>query len=681
MKNRDSIISLRETLTLDDMIVIAHARYKQNIYAKVEALGLDKLGYTGSGLGRGILSYITKWIRTPNSYLYRIGEALYFENPEIPPGWFKGSQAEWQAFFLETFDRRLLAVQDEKSETLDEMPYSRLADIVFDISDRIPIGKNKRVSDFYVPTQKQVELLVGIEGCHDTDKKDLANNLRYFMGKKKTGHIYNQVRYKMEGPANLKPAGTGASEGKKAMPVFLTHESKQVAVPSQEIIVPKAKSMKGPLDPGSPYAGLLKDIGVYIHAYTDGFELPYSMLNEEEALSGRFFNAIGSLRRNYNFLEDMIRLSLAEICLDRQAYTIEHDIPLTALIAIHQGESAYHNNIIDDQLNLNLEKACGFYGISDMLDISKISRRERYATLSVMRQKFLRFREIREAISSVYARSWDHKLDDPKGEISRILDSIRDFLLPGKLSGRHDESNAFVTIIVPETDWFTQRIEKKKLLEDAYSNFAGLEEGIKPRWSVTIIDGDSEDNTMTLHIKGKYAYGLLKGEDAMFGNHVFKFDEKSDNYQASVRVRVEPEIEKKEYVIKKGEYRKKVIESNNVGGRGSDKKGSLQLIHNDTGISVKIRSRHHSMQEKEEYGLSLLTSKVAAFYETNVLPDEAEFNGGTLRSYTIQNGSIVGIIDNRDLNVGLKLSNKEIASFVEVNQFPFIYAFHDVYFG
>ncbi len=676
MINPDNIIKFRETLTLEDLIVIAQSRYKNNIYQKAYDLGLYNVGFSGNGLGKGFLSLITKWIKTNDSIIYRVAQALYYENPSEPPKWYKGTNGEWRKFFDEVYTKKLLSIQSEKSPAFDSMPYHNLVNKVEEIYDMITVDRFNMVSENYSVTSSHVETLIGLAGCEKEERRMLKENLSYNFGIWKKSFKYNYRLYK-------ESEGNAKNKTVIIMPLSIPHTSTALKISSAPLRSKAPQKTNSPkthdrhtkeLNPDSPLARLINEIGTFVYFFNEGFELPYTSLNFDFSKAEQLFRAISSLRENYNFLHSMIRIGLYEISLHEKPITLEHDIPLEALIAYDLSEDAFYKGIMDEEKNIDLLPAGEYYGIGNLLDKTDLPDHEIRKRFLLEIEQFKRYKEIREKINSL---TQDKKINLQR-RIDSILLEIQDFILPQKLTGEYDQNNAFVTIISPEAKGFSGKKEIGDYLVTAYKKFAKITQRVKKNWEVEIIEDDLETHTITLHVKGKYAYGLLKGEDKKYGFHLFRYDE----HDAKISVFVEPEIEKREFKIdRENDVQKTYIESHHIGGQGGKKKGSLQMVHTPTGISVKIRSRHDSMEEKEEYGFKLLEAKVAARYASLHVPETRSSGEGTLRSYLIENRAITRIIDYRNPSLNLKLTNHDANSILQGNLFPLIYAFYNVYFG
>jgi peptide chain release factor 2 len=225
-------------------------------------------------------------------------------------------------------------------------------------------------------------------------------------------------------------------------------------------------------------------------------------------------------------------------------------------------------------------------------------------------------------------------------QLAHQLDQMEIQLL---LSGEHDESNALLAIHagtggIDAQDW-------AEMLSRMYLRWAA-----KRDFSTSILDWTEGEEagikSTTIEIRGRYAYGLLKGEA---GTHrlvrLSPFDSAHRRHTAFALVEVLPEVENdSEVEIRDEDIRLDTYRSSGAGGQHVNKTSSaIRITHFPTGIVVTCQDERSQLQNKES-AFKILRSRLV---ELKLREQEAERArlkgehvtegwGNRIRSYVLQ---------------------------------------------
>lgn len=176
------------------------------------------------------------------------------------------------------------------------------------------------------------------------------------------------------------------------------------------------------------------------------------------------------------------------------------------------------------------------------------------------------------------------------------------------LSGEYDNNNAFLTIHpgaggTESCDWadmlfrMYQRFTSKELSCQVIEYQEGDEAGIK---------------SVTLHVKGDNAYGLLKGEQGVHRLvRISPFDSSNRRHTSFASVEVTPEIEKSnEFEIASDEIRVDTFRSSGAGGQSVNTTDSaVRITHLPTKIIATCQDERDQHANKEK-AMKILKSKL-----------------------------------------------------------------------
>jgi peptide chain release factor 2 len=190
-------------------------------------------------------------------------------------------------------------------------------------------------------------------------------------------------------------------------------------------------------------------------------------------------------------------------------------------------------------------------------------------------------------------------------DISRKLDKVSFELL---FSGEHDIRDAIVSIHsgaggLEACDFahmlfrmYLRFCERRGYEVETLSLLPGEEVGIRG---------------VTFKIKGRYAYGYLKGEEGVHRLvRISPFDADHARHTSFASVEVIPQVEDIEVVIEDNDLRVETFKSSGPGGQHMQKTCSaVRMTHLPTGISAVCQSERSQHQNKES-ALSILKSRI-----------------------------------------------------------------------
>jgi peptide chain release factor 2 len=253
-----------------------------------------------------------------------------------------------------------------------------------------------------------------------------------------------------------------------------------------------------------------------------------------------------------------------------------------------------------------------------------------------------------------------HEFDDEiRSACQRAEADFASFEFRSMLSGPNDHCNAFVTIHAGAGG--TEACDWAEMLMRMYLMWAESK-----RFSVEITDreegGAAGIQEATIHIKGEYAYGYLRGETGVHRLvRISPFDANARRHTSFASVDVLPEVDETiDIVLRDEDLKRDVFRSGGPGGQHQNKTESgVRYTHIPTGVAAESRSER-SQHKNDSNAMALLKAKLIRMEEEK---REAEYAkkydekgdvsfGNQIRSYVLQPYQLV-----KDLRTGYEFGN------------------------
>jgi len=263
----------------------------------------------------------------------------------------------------------------------------------------------------------------------------------------------------------------------------------------------------------------------------------------------------------------------------------------------------------------------------------------------VVRWKELK-REITELeeLVAVAAEEEDKSIDEEvRRQYKKLKEKFNKLEFQVLFSSKYDVDNVILSIHagtggVDAQDW-------AEILERMFLRFAE-----KKDWQAEIIDrtpgGEAGIKSMTMHIKGRWAYGYLKSESGVHRLvRISPFDAEAMRHTSFSLVEVIPDLPEAHGVeISESDLRIDTFRSSGPGGQGVNTTDSaIRIVHKPSGITV-ICQNERSQHQNKETALKILKAKLLNLEEKKRETEERKLRGEAqraewgkqIRSYVMQ---------------------------------------------
>jgi len=280
-----------------------------------------------------------------------------------------------------------------------------------------------------------------------------------------------------------------------------------------------------------------------------------------------------------------------------------------------------------------------------------------------------------EALIELAEEAGDDSLDaDLRQATEKLRGDYDQFELRTMLGGPHDPNNAYVTI--HPGGGGTEACDWAEMLLRMYLMWAeskGYKADIIDREDGTV----AGIQTATIHIKGDYAYGYLRGEQGVHRLvRISPFDANARRQTSFASVEVTPELDDSINVeIRDVDLKRDVFRCGGPGGQHQNKTESgVRYTHIPTGVAAESRSER-SQHKNDALALALLKAKLIRLEEekreaeyARAYNEKAEIGfGSQIRSYVLDDRWV------KDLRTEVKLTNP--FAVLDGNLDPFIDAY------
>ncbi len=256
-------------------------------------------------------------------------------------------------------------------------------------------------------------------------------------------------------------------------------------------------------------------------------------------------------------------------------------------------------------------------------------------------------------------------------EVGTIEDKLRDLELKTYLSGEMDAKNAYLTIQAGAGG--TEACDWAQMLMRMYNRWAE-----RKGYDVEVVDITPDDvagiKSVTLLIKGPYAYGYLKGEQGVHRLvRISPFDANARRHTSFAAVSVMPQIDESIKVdIRDEDLKIETFRASGAGGQYVNKTDTaVRITHIPTGIVVSCQQERSQFQNKRK-ALELLRAKLYQLEQEKLMEKKKQYEGEKtdigwghqIRSYVFHPYKMI-----KDLRTGYETGNVDAVMDGEIDPF------------
>lgn len=193
---------------------------------------------------------------------------------------------------------------------------------------------------------------------------------------------------------------------------------------------------------------------------------------------------------------------------------------------------------------------------------------------------------------------------------------------------------------------------------------------------IDLLDAEGGIKSVSLEIKGDYAYGMLKGETGIHRLvRISPFDSNARRHTSFASVYVSPVIDEAINVeVNPDDIRVDTYRASGAGGQHVNKTSSaVRITHNETGIVVQCQNERSQLKNRE-LAMKVLKSRLYEYYKQIQDAERAENSaekreigwGNQIRSYVFQPYRMVKDLRTREETANVQaVMDGELDPFIE----------------